>query len=231
MSDRLIEDYVRELKTSAWIRHLPKSRTEAIEDDVRGRIATELAVAGSHDEATVYRVLDRLGPASDIVAAQSSSANGARGMIGLVLVPVDQVRSFLDRRGWGIGEIGGLLLLMVGPFLLWWIGPLFGILLVHYAADRWSPRTVRIATKVVFGLLGVQALAALVLLIYVVLTTGIDAEWTRRLMSDLSPTQLLQLSATGNVPLFLMRLVGAFLAPLAGLASGVYLILSPRYRS
>jgi len=230
MSDRLIEDYVRQLRTSAWIRHVPKARSEAIEDDVRARIAGELAKAGSRDEATVYRVLDRLGPASDIVAAQTSSPAGARGVIGLVLMPIERARLLLDVHGWGIGEIGGLLLLMVGPFLLWWIGPLFGILLLHYAADRWSPQTMRRATKIVFVLLAVQGVAALVLLIYVVLTTGIDAEWTRRLMSDLSPSQLLKLAAVDNVPLFLMRLVGAFLAPIAGIVSGVYLLLSPRYR-
>jgi len=143
---------------------------------------------------------------------------------------VARARFLIDASGWGVGEIGGLLLLIVGPFLLWWIGPLFGIVLVHYAANRWSPHSMQVATRVVFGLLAVQAIAALALMLYVVFTTGIDAEWTRRLMSDLSPGQLLQLGSMDNIPLFVLRLVGAFLAPIAGIVAGVYRALSPRVR-
>jgi hypothetical protein len=230
-SDQLIDNYLREVRTSAWIRQLPKSRTEAIEDAVRGRIAADLAAAGNRDEATVYRVLDRLGPASDVVATHTSSpSRGAGGLVGIVLTPIARVRSLLGASGWGVGEIGGLLLLIVGPFLVWWIGPLFGILLVRYSANRWSLHSMQVATRVVFVLLAVQGVAALALLMYVALTTGIDAEWTRRLMSDLSPTQLFHLDQAADIPLFMMRLVGAFLAPIAGITSGLYLAFSPRVR-
>ena len=79
MSDQLIDNYVHELRVSAWIRQLPKPRTAALETEVRERIDGELAAAGNRDEETVLGVLDRLGPASEFVAQQDAvPATGVR---------------------------------------------------------------------------------------------------------------------------------------------------------
>ncbi len=191
-SDQLIDDYVRQLRTSAWIRQLPAWRTEELEDEARAKIESDLAAAGNRDEATVHRVLDRLGPASDMIAAQNADPPaGIHRLVTIALTPLARLRFLLKARGWGIAEVGGLLLLIVGPFLVWWVGPIFGILLIRYAADRWSPRAMRIATGLVFGLLAMQALLAVGTLAFLLVTDGnLDAETTRRMMSGFGSGQL-----------------------------------------
>jgi len=230
MTDRLIDEYLHELKVSAWIRQLPRTRTEALEDEVRERIETELNAAGNRDQGTVYRVLDRMGSPAEIVARADGSPD-ERDATDPVDASLARLRFAFASRGWGAAEIGGLLLLILGPFLLWWIGPIFGILLILYAARRWSPRSIKNASVIVFGLLGVQALAALTLLAYLFVTDGnIDQEWTRRLMSGFSPGQFLQLGSSDDGPLSLLRMVGALACPIAGITAGVYLAFSRRYR-
>jgi hypothetical protein len=152
MTDQLIDSYLHELKTSAWIRQVPASRTAALVAETRDRISAALAAAGKSDEATVYRVLDGMAPASDIVERDGATSHA-------------RWRSPLAARGWGLGEIGGLLLLIVGPFVMWWIGPIFGVILIGAAANRWSDQSEHRATVFVFVLLGVQfAIAAAVLI-------------------------------------------------------------------
>jgi hypothetical protein len=67
-ADELIADYLREIKVSAWNRGVPREQVAALQSDVRSQIDAELAAAGSRDEATVYAVLDRLGPPSAFVS-------------------------------------------------------------------------------------------------------------------------------------------------------------------
>lgn len=230
MSDQLIDDYVRDLRVSAWIRQLPPPRTAALERDVRERIAAALTAAGNNDEATVYGVLDRLGPPGDIVAQRDDApTNGADRAIGAVLAPLSRFRIMLAARGWGVAEIGGLLLLLVGPYILWWIGPIFGIILVRAAANRWSQRATHYATVVVFALLTVQAVIALALIAYVLIDGGSLAYELQRVMSGLALHALSDTSAASG-PLSVLRFIGASLAPIAGLVSGIYLALSPRFR-
>src|SRR3954447_13909683 len=112
MSDQLIDDYLHELKVSAWIRRVPAPRTAALENEVRERIAAELTATGKRDEATVYGVLDRLGPPSDFVAQEDArSATGADRAMHIVLTPAARLQFMLASRGWGVAEIGSLLLL------------------------------------------------------------------------------------------------------------------------
>ena len=236
MSDQLIDDYVRELRVSAWIRQLPKPRTAALENEVRERIYGELAAAGKHDEATVYGVLDRLGPPSNFVAEQDAAPpSSAHRAVNIVLTPLARMRFMLASGGWSAAEIGGLLLLIVGPFLLWWIGPIFGIILVRAKSDRWSDRATHVATVIVFSLFTVQAILAVGLMAYVLITGGSAADELQKLMSSYSPGHLGSNLTPGGLPaesglLFLVRLFGALLAPFAGVVSGVYLALSPRFR-
>jgi hypothetical protein len=234
MSDQLIDDYVRDLRVSAWIRQLPAPRTKALENEVRERIAGELAAAGNRDEATVNSVLDRMGPPSEFVAQQDAApVDGAHRAINTVLTPVARLRFMLAARGWGAAEIGGLLLLIVGPFLLWWIGPILGIILVRGWSDRWSERAEHKTTVVVFSLLTVQAILAIGLFFYVLAIGGPLGEQLQRVMSNFGPGAILSGldNPAGLGPgLFWLRIGGGLLAPIAGVVGGVYLALSPRVR-
>jgi hypothetical protein len=238
MSDQLIDDYLHELKVSAWIRRLPAPRTAALENEVRERIAAELAATGKHDEATVYAVLDRLGPPSDFVADEDSTpAAGADRAMHTVLTPVARLHFTLASRGWGVADIGSLLLLIVGPFILWWIGPIFGIILVRTKSDRWSDHATHVATVIVFTALAIQAVVALAVFALVLIARSSDVDALRGLLSAMTPGHLrlgpLFTSTDTSVavgPLFVVRIVVGLLAPIAGVSSGIYLALSPRYR-
>ena len=164
-ADQLIANYVHDLRVSAWIRQLPPAQTADLEKEVRATIAAQLAAAGKRDEATIYGVLDRLGPAGEIVARHSDAPpSDRRRTINNALAPVARGRAILRARGWGAAEIGSLLLLILGPFYLWWIGPIFGIILVRMAAGRWSHRSTHIATLVVVWLFAAQTVMAVGLL-------------------------------------------------------------------
>jgi hypothetical protein len=238
MSDQLIDDYLHELKVSAWIRRVPAPRTAALENEVRERIAAELTATGKRDEATVYGVLDRLGPPSDFVAQEDArSATGADRAMHIVLTPAARLQFMLASRGWGVAEIGSLLLLIVGPFIVWWVGPIFGIILARAKTDRWSDRATHVATVIVFSALAVQVVVALTVFVLVLIATGSEADELRGLLSAISPGHLplgpLFTSSDTSVaagPLFVVRILVGLLAPIAGVSSGIYLALSPRYR-
>ena len=141
----------------------------------------------------------------------------------------------LQAHGWGVAEIGGLALFIVGPFLLWCIGPIFGILLIRAAAFRWSPRAMHVATVIVFGFLALQIVMAVALYAFVLVNGGSAADELHRLVSNFGPGGLLDNGITppvGNsgIPI-LVAVVAAWLAPLAGISAAVYLALSPRDRS
>jgi len=238
MSDQLIDDYLHELKVSAWIRRVPAPRTAALENEVRERIAAELTATGKRDEATVYGVLDRLGPPSDFVAQEDAPpATGADRAMHIVLTPAARLQFMLASRGWGVTEIGSLLLLIVGPFIVWWVGPIFGIILARAKTDRWSDRATHVATVIVFSALAVQVVVALTVFVLVLIATGSEADELRGLLSAISPGHLplgpLFTSSDTSVaagPLFVVRILVGLLAPIAGVSSGIYLALSPRYR-
>ena len=226
---------MHDLRTSAWIRQLAPEQTTQLENEVSARIATELDEAGNKNDSTVQSILDRLGPAGDLVDERYPAASGAaRGPIRLAVAPIVPLRAKFARHGWGVAEIGGLLLLIVGPFLLWWIGPVFGILLVRAAAERWSERAMHIATVVVFALLGVQALMAVAFFGYTAINGGAGIEDLQRIMSSFAPGRLLTgglVPPAGDSGLpFVIEIIAVWIAPFAGVSSGLYLALSPRYR-
>jgi hypothetical protein len=236
MSDHLIDDYVRELRVSAWIRQLSPAEIDELEYEVRGSIDASLVAAGRRDQETVYRVLDHMGPAGDIVARhRATPPSPTRQRIDNVLAPVTRLRAVLRERGWGAAEIVGLLLLIVGPFYLWWIGPIFGTILVRLAANRWSHHARHIATVVVVVLFSFQALTSLAL-VALELTGGLPGSDFARVLSMFAPGGLVggltpPMSTTpGLASLSPLDLVILLPAPLAGVLSGAYLALSPRHR-
>ena len=235
MADGLIDDYLHEVKVAAWVRQLSPAQTAELESEARGRIDQSLVAEGNQDQETVYRVLDRLGSATEFVAQHGAPPPSAlRQATSRVLAPVTGTQAMLRQRGWGLAEIGGLLLLIVGPFLLWWLGPIFGILLIRYAAERWSDRRMRTATTVVFALLAVQAVMAIVLFVLALggALPGNDFQLLVTLLGGNSPGSA-PTTVTGvpwlspSTPLeFIVMLP----APLAGVSTGLYLALSPRHR-
>lgn len=236
MSDQLIDDYLRDLRVSAWNRGLSPSETEVLEHEARRSIDAALTPAGGRDEATVYRVLDRLGPAGELVARYTAAPpSAARQMIDEALAPITRVRAILRERGWGVAEILALPLLIVGPFYLWWIGPIFGIILVRTACSRWAHRRTHIATVVVVVLFSIQALTSLAL-VALELTGGLPGNGFQRVLSMFAPggwvggltPPVVTSPGLGSLsPLDYLILLPA---PLAGVLPGVYLALSPRHR-
>jgi HAAS len=67
--ETLVHRYLGELDEAAT--DLPTDRRIELVSEVRGHIELALAEAGSTDEETVRAILDRLGPADEIVAAES----------------------------------------------------------------------------------------------------------------------------------------------------------------
>jgi hypothetical protein len=212
---------------------VPREQVAALQSDVRSQIDAELAAAGNRDEGTVYAVLDRLGPPSAFVAQIAGQApSGDRGTIDGILAPFVRLR---DVHGWGWAEIGSLVLLVVGPFYIGWVGPILGIILVHAAADRWSDRTVQRATVAVAALFGVQVVVALALVVIALRGGGLLSDQLWQLFS------LFGLGRASDSPIFLPSPGGqgllspiemAVAAPafIAGIGTGVYLALSPRRR-
>jgi hypothetical protein len=235
-SEQLIEDYLRELRVSAWNRQLPRSQTTALEAEVRLDIRAALEEAGNRDEATVYRVLDRLGAPGDIVAKVTARPRSdVERAVDFGLAPILRVHAAFRSRGWGLAEVGALVLLLLGPFLLWWIGPIFGIILVRVAADRWSHRATHRATNFVVGVFAVQVLIAVGLLVYVLTLGGpFDVEISK-VFSSFSPGRwgLSPLSPFlgGAGPLSPLQILLVSPPFVAGIASGIYLALSPRQRA
>jgi hypothetical protein len=235
MSDRLIDDYLKDLRVSAWIRQVPKPRVTALEQQTRERIDAALADAGNRDDATVYGVLDRMGPAGEIVAREEAPApTGSQRVLNTLLLPLTRLRFTLAARGWGAAEIGTLVLLMVGPFFLWWVGPVFGIILMRSRADRWSDRAEHFATVLVFGLIALHTVVALALMASAMFVPGPLGDDLQRLLKMLAPTALLRegfdplVYPTG--PMFVLAVVVGALPMIGGIVSGVYLWLSPRVR-
>src|SRR3990170_5685618 len=107
VSNHLIAHYLRELRVSAWIRQLPRAETADLENEVGATIAAALAMAGNREDATVYGVLDRLGPAGDIVAQHRAvPPSGVRRAVNTALAPVTRLQTILRSRGWGATDIG-----------------------------------------------------------------------------------------------------------------------------
>lgn len=235
-SEQLIEDYLRELRVSAWNRQLPRSKTVALLDEVRLDIQATLDEAGDRDEATVYRVLDRLGAPGDIVAKVTARPrSNIQRAADTALAPILRLRDAFREHGWGLAELGALLLLIPGPFILWWIAPVFGIILVRVAANRWSDQTTHRATNFVVAVFAVQVVMAVCVLLYVLTLGGpFDVEISKVFTSfhpgigGLSP---LSPFLGGAGPLSPLQILLASPPFVAGIASGIYLALSPRQRA
>ena len=238
MSDRLIDDYLRELKVSAWIVQLTPAETLELQNQARERIEGELDAAGNRDEETVYTVFDKLGAPGDMVALwRDGGATSGTQAVESAPWPVARLQSRMRRHGWGVAEIAALVLLIAGPFLLWWLGPIFGIIVLRMATERWSDRAMRLATGVVVGLFSVQAVITLSALVVAMINGGSLLTELQQVLSSgipvgaagpgIFPTTEAWAGLLSHSPFEIMLIL---LAPVAGLSTGIYLALSPRYR-
>jgi hypothetical protein len=161
MVDELISDYLGRLNAAAW--PLTPTRRAELSAEVREHIETALSEAGNRDESTVRNVLDQLGPPEEIVAAESESGGGSTGGWRSAVGSPAGWAAKAASRGWGALEIIAVLLLIVGPFFLWWLGPIIGIVLVRLS-DRWTRHEKGVATWIVLGLLAVQVVVVVIFL-------------------------------------------------------------------
>jgi hypothetical protein len=139
-----------------------------------------------------------------------------------------------DVHGWGLAEIGSLLLLIVGPFYVGWVGPILGIILVRAAANRWTDRAEHRATVMVAALFGVQVVIALSLIVIAFMNGSLLSDSLWELFSAFglrgreTPPFLPSPGGAGLLsPIEILVAAPAFIA---GIASGIYLAFSPRRR-
>jgi uncharacterized membrane protein len=117
-ADRLIEDYLRRLRTTA--RRLPRKSREDLLAQVRAHIAEARAAGETDSEVVTRNLLERLGDPGQIVAAAGAEAPGE------------------SRPRLGGMEIVALILLLIGG-VIFFIGWFVGAVLL-WASPRWSRR-------------------------------------------------------------------------------------------
>jgi hypothetical protein len=163
MTEALISEYLGRLEAASW--PLPASRRSELAAEVREHIETALSEAGNREETTVRNVLDRLGRPEDIVAAEVDPSGGAAGP--RPHRSASQTASGwmpqAAAHGWGGIEIAAVLLLTAGALLLWWVGPIAGVV-VAWFSDRWTAREKRVATAIVIVLVAVDLVLLAVLM-------------------------------------------------------------------
>jgi hypothetical protein len=214
MADALISEYLGRLNAAVW--PLPESRRSELVSEVREHIESALSEAGARDETTVRNVLDRLGRPEDIAAAEAEAA-GATGT-RTAWRPTSQTTSGwmaqAAARGWGGVEIAAVLLLTVGALLLWWIGPIAGVVLAWFS-ERWTSHEKRVAAGIVGSLVIVQ---------FVLLAVFMSRAFSPGTMNFGGVDMTLSMPDFGSMAL--IALLAGLLPILGGLAAGLYLAMA-----
>ena len=140
----VVRDYVGNLEAAAS--HLAPDRRAELVADVREHIELALAEAGSTDEATVRNVLERLGSADEIVAAETGPDRLTGGGQTRTTEP-----TAVGSRALSV-ETRALILLTVGAVVMPVIGPVLGLWFV-LASERWTLTQKRTAMLIVGVLL------------------------------------------------------------------------------
>lgn len=141
VADTLVRDYLTRLERAAA--ELPLERRSELVGDVREHIETALARSDAQDEASIRNVLERLGPAEEIVAAE---------LVGTAVPPARDATAAASP--WGPTEIIAILLLTAGAIVLPFVGPLAGLVFV-WASWAWTGREKAVASVIVLALLAV----------------------------------------------------------------------------
>jgi hypothetical protein len=139
----LVRDYLGRLHAAGW--GLEPARREELLAEVREHIDEALRAeraAGNDGEVVVRNILERLGLPEEIVRAESegqpyvahSALPPGYAPTG---VPGQQGGADVSTRLWGPVEIAAVLLLSVGSFVLPFVGPIIGIVLV-WVSTQWT---------------------------------------------------------------------------------------------
>jgi hypothetical protein len=142
----LVRDYLGRLHAAGW--GLEPARREELVAEVRDHIdeaqRAERA-AGNEGEVVVRNILERLGPPEDIVRAEAEGQpydappvpppNYAP--VGVSGQPGGPATTNAAPTPWGPVEIAAVLLLSVGSFVLPFVGPMAGVVLV-WVSSQWS---------------------------------------------------------------------------------------------
>jgi hypothetical protein len=128
-----VSGYLARLAAVAGASGLPPGRHEELLTEIRGHIADALAASTEPAEVAVAQVLDRLGPAEEIVAAELTD-----------LTPPVVVNPPTGAR-WGGLEIIAVVALAAGSYLVPIVGTTVG-LVCTWMSPRWTTRQKSIAT-------------------------------------------------------------------------------------
>lgn len=143
-ANALIEQYLSRLETASHALS-GRRRTELL-TEVRDHINAALAETGTADEATVRNLLDRLGDPEEIVAAEGAGSERIP-TVGLGAAGTAAAGTLASAR-FGVMEVLALLLLVVGAWIIPFIGAALALIFV-WASTRWRLREKAIATAIV----------------------------------------------------------------------------------
>lgn len=136
-ADKLVARYLKDLDSE--LRHLPRARSQELEQEISDHIADARAGLEPDDEAGVREILDRLGDPADIAAAEqpaTAARAGWKEIVALILLPIGGI--IVPILGW-----------VVGATLLW-------------ASEAWSTKDKLVGTLLFPG--GLLIPAALLLM-------------------------------------------------------------------
>jgi hypothetical protein len=128
-----ISSYLARLAAAAQAQGLPPGRQEELLAEIRGHIADALAASTVSTDVAVAGVLDRLGSAEEIVAAEVTDRRAS---------PAEAVPA---GPRWGGLEIVAVVGLVVGSYVVPVIGTVVG-LVCAWMSPRWTTRQKSIAT-------------------------------------------------------------------------------------
>lgn len=146
----LVDAYLRRLDAASV--GLPTDRRIELAAGIREHIGAALAASGTHDEAAVRNVLDRLGSPEEVAESAVDSSPVARGggppHDGRTHVPAPHVTGL---------EIAGLVILAIGGVILPVLGVVVGLVLV-WSSSLWAKKDKLIATVLPVAMTVVPAL-------------------------------------------------------------------------
>jgi uncharacterized membrane protein len=147
-ANALVEQYLSRLETASQA--LSGRRRAELLAEVRDHISAALAETGSVDEATVRNLLDRLGDPEEIVAAEEANPERVPpiGFAAAGTAAAGTSAGTSASARFGVVEGLALLLLVVGPWIIPFIGAVLGLIFV-WASSRWQQREKAIATAIV----------------------------------------------------------------------------------
>lgn len=145
----LVRDYLDRLALAGA--HLPPWRRDELVRDIAAHVDDAVAARPDAEaDLAVRDALDRLGAPEAVVAAEASSAPATATATATATAPTAAAPPLHPPTApspWGGLEVAAVVLLVAGPFVLWVVGPLVGLVLA-WASQRWTRREKLVATGI-----------------------------------------------------------------------------------